>query len=101
MKKDIAIKWVEALRSGKYVQGHGQLHNAQDNTYCCLGVLCDITGTSLDENINLSPAQKNATSLSTSNGIYNSLNECLSEKNDNGMSFTDIADIIEKEWEKL
>lgn len=40
---DAAIKdaWVEDLRSGKYKQGRKQLHNAQDE-FCCLGVLCEI-----------------------------------------------------------
>lgn len=41
MKKDIAIRWVEALRSGKYGQAQTQLKDG-DN-YCCLGVLCEIT----------------------------------------------------------
>lgn len=33
--------WLEALRSGKYIQGVSKLRN-RDNTFCCLGVLCDI-----------------------------------------------------------
>ena len=36
-------KWVAALRSGKYKQGTGQLRT-EDDCYCCLGVLCDISG---------------------------------------------------------
>jgi hypothetical protein len=43
MKKDIKTKWLEALRSGKYQQGRGVLRRLND-TYCCLGVLCDILG---------------------------------------------------------
>ena len=42
MKKEIAEKWVQALRSGEYKQGSDVLHNTSNNTYCCLGVLCDI-----------------------------------------------------------
>jgi hypothetical protein len=42
MKKEIAEKWVQALRSGDYKQGSDVLHNTSNNTYCCLGVLCDI-----------------------------------------------------------
>ena len=42
MNKDIKDKWIEALRSDKYTQGKGYLHQVQDNSYCCLGVLCDI-----------------------------------------------------------
>lgn len=41
--KQARKKWVEALRSGKYEQGKGQLR--QDNKFCCLGVACDILET--------------------------------------------------------
>jgi hypothetical protein len=40
MKKSIKKKWVAALRSGEYEQGTGKLRDG--DTYCCLGVLCDI-----------------------------------------------------------
>lgn len=40
MKKSIAMKWVKALRSGKYKQTRGKLRGQRG--YCCLGVLCDI-----------------------------------------------------------
>lgn len=41
--KQVIIKWLEALRSGEYVQGKGAL-KAHDNKdrYCCMGVLCDV-----------------------------------------------------------
>ena len=42
MNKEIAKKWCAALRSGDYKQGTDVLHNTSNNTYCCLGVLCDI-----------------------------------------------------------
>lgn len=37
MPRDIAKKWLTALRSGKYKQGYGRLYDG--NGYCCLGVL--------------------------------------------------------------
>jgi hypothetical protein len=40
MKQEIKQKWVKALRSGKYKQGEGRLK--QKDTFCCLGVLCDL-----------------------------------------------------------
>lgn len=40
MNKEIKKQWIEALRSGKYKQGREYL--CVDETYCCLGVLCDI-----------------------------------------------------------
>jgi len=41
MKQDIKEKWLNALRSGEYLQGKDSLQPAP-NTFCCLGVLCDI-----------------------------------------------------------
>jgi len=35
-------RWLKALRSGKYGQAQEQLYGG-DNTYCCLGVLCEVT----------------------------------------------------------
>lgn len=35
--------WVEALRSDKYQQGKGALKTIQ-GSFCCLGVLCDLSG---------------------------------------------------------
>ncbi len=34
-------RWVVALRSGKYKQGHYMLRDV-NNKFCCLGVACDI-----------------------------------------------------------
>ena len=46
MKKEVAKKWVKALRSGKYNQGDGclkQTNIKKNKTYhCCLGVLCEL-----------------------------------------------------------
>lgn len=48
MDPELKARWVEALRSNTYEQGHGQLcHiNSRDDrrTYCCLGVLADVMG---------------------------------------------------------
>jgi len=41
LKKDVKEKWLKALRSGNYKQGEINLNN-NNNTFCCLGVLCDI-----------------------------------------------------------
>lgn len=45
MNKNIAKKWVKALRSGKYKQGEGYLKitdNKGNSSHCCLGVLCEL-----------------------------------------------------------
>ena len=60
MKKDLITKWVEALRSERYVQGEGDLvqyeydHVINDDNldapkHCCLGVLCDVLGKSIED----------------------------------------------------
>lgn len=41
MNAEWKAKWVAALNSGDYTQGYCRLSN-DDNTFCCLGVLCDI-----------------------------------------------------------
>lgn len=44
MRKDIAQKWVDDLRSGEHEQTRGVLHAVEDgeHSYCCLGRLCEI-----------------------------------------------------------
>lgn len=47
MNPEIKQRWVAALRSGEYEQGKGFLNS--DGKFCCLGVLCDLH--SQDHNI--------------------------------------------------
>ncbi len=44
MNKEYKTKWINALRSGEYKQGKGQLRYSINGLelFCCLGVLCDI-----------------------------------------------------------
>lgn len=44
MKTKIKNKWIEALLSGKYNQGQGnlRLRDSGEDKFCCLGVFCDI-----------------------------------------------------------
>jgi hypothetical protein len=47
MDAELKAKWVEALRSGNYVQGTLALRqapfaNGKAYSYCCLGVLCEV-----------------------------------------------------------
>lgn len=46
LKAHIKRKWIEALRSGRFLQGAGYLRMRADGErteYCCLGVLAEIT----------------------------------------------------------
>lgn len=53
LPKEDRDKWLEALRSGKYKQGKYSLlmeNENNENTYCCLGVYCDLKGITLSHN---------------------------------------------------
>jgi len=47
MKIDIKTRWIAALRSGEYKQGHHTLHS-KDGCFCPLGVLCDLFAKEFD-----------------------------------------------------
>jgi hypothetical protein len=42
MNAEIKTLWVAALRSGEYKQGERRLRDPETNTFCCLGVLCNL-----------------------------------------------------------
>lgn len=96
-------KLVEALRSGQYKQGAGRLHPT-DDTYCCLGVMCDISG--------VEAWVKNTTfgwcfsgahtayppkSVSSLFGLSTFQMDALVQRNDTGKTFEEIARYIEEE----
>ena len=104
-------EWVKALTSGKYKQGAGQLCNYDcgNPRYCCLGVLSDIQGRLMNgsdgqfylsednpnfyilRNKGIFPAQ-----IQTAMGI--SRQNDIAELNDSGVSFEDIAKVIDLVW---
>lgn len=43
MDPELKRKWVEALRSGRYQQAHGELRS-EEGGYCCLAVLHETAG---------------------------------------------------------
>ena len=114
MNPEIKQKWLDALRSGRYLQGQGKLHYRDGITgehyYCCLGVLCEVLGIkseveeseyttySYDGNFDVLPKSVIAVSgLSTPTGLFvmdGKENE-LSALNDTRTSFENIADLIE------
>lgn len=44
MDAELKAKWIAALRSGEFKQAQSELHNAESDSYCCLGVLCKVAG---------------------------------------------------------
>lgn len=117
MNQEYKTKWINALRSGEYKQGKGALRNTHDK-FCCLGVLYDIAtktepekyswisrendnhklipNIDPDGGICLPPIFAEEIDI-TIGGYINGIS--LWNMNDNeGKSFTEIADIIEREF---
>lgn len=93
MDEQIKKQWVEALRSGKYKQGKKCLRSESD-TYCCLGVLCDIKQKDIWKNAISFESMPRANILDWAKlDVNTAIN--LAKKNDNGASFEEIADWIE------
>jgi hypothetical protein len=105
-------KWVAALRSGDYQQGTGAL--SVDGKFCCLGVACAITDIPLrtpDDHMHfiLPPEthlseivkwwqtlpQDQCSTRSPDVMAANGVRMALSELNDSGKTFAEIADLIE------
>ena len=112
MKRNAKVNWLAALRGGEFHQGMEKLHNTDNNTYCCLGVLAKLqygnpyAGWVEDErgfqytHEQLSPDQLRELGLlvaqqdsliAMNDGLHNSGNE--EGKN---YTFTEIADWIEE-----
>lgn len=113
---ELKVKWLEALRSDKYEQGRSHLRTA-DNRFCCLGVLCDVidptrwTARRGSSWLYMDREGFVPIDVATKTGMRSSLlgalgdddtsdtDACqfhLSAMNDNGSSFAEIADWIEK-----
>lgn len=100
-------KWISALRSGEYQQGKHKLQT-DSNSFCCLGVACKVyekeTGVKLptDSNGNIKGgclySYKQVmrwVGLRTDTGKPKNGSLPLTKLNDRGISFRDIADILE------
>jgi len=48
VNKQLKAEWVKALRSGEYKQGRLRLQRG--DSYCCLGVLCEVAGVAIPRN---------------------------------------------------
>jgi len=118
MNPEIKQAWVAALRSGEYKQGVGQLNENGD--MCCLGVLCDLhskaTGNQWEGDYGvklygqhdcLPPScvvqwaglkeESPYVKIQVSENPEDTMTQPLSELNDNGSTFEEIADLIEEQ----
>jgi hypothetical protein len=118
MNPEVKAKWVEALRSGDYSQCKNYLRSEATGGFCCLGVLSDVfqkeTGkgewkTERDANSNQDFYRfiPNEGSWGSTIGLVQDVRDWsglvsvettinLANKNDDGVSFADIANYIEK-----
>lgn len=115
MNPDIKAQWLQALRSGKYRQGTGSL-KSKSGSYCCLGVLCDLASregiVSEERRYDGLPLFRSTTNRSDENDLTlpgavaewaglrqtapTVMDKGLAGLNDGGMSFAEIADLIEE-----
>lgn len=97
LPKEFATKWVEALRSRKYRQGNGQLK--VNDKYCCLGVACELAGATHKQTQGYgyipSGSRINIPNEIKGFASANNLVSMLTNMNDGGRDFNQIADWIE------
>lgn len=108
MKRSFAMKWADALESGKYPQTTGVLKNGDG--YCCLGVACllagkefdgdDSTGWHISQHMCTLPESVEA-HLGMNSEVGKYPGGVLADLNDSGSSFKEIAAIIRKHWREL
>jgi hypothetical protein len=116
MNSQIKQQWIAALTSGEYQQTQGKLKN--DNSFCCLGVLCDLyskktgipwqqkDGEPIDSYRFYNETELLPLTISNWAGLgdidnpiveYGEEQMCISDLNDTGKSFKEIAVIIEEQ----
>jgi hypothetical protein len=94
--------WVDALESGLWRQGRFSLRKRGKDRrmhHCCLGVAEDLAGLkpfAEGESGVLSVQTLGALGLASQNGCYAG-GQALSQDNDNGASFDEIAKVIRRE----
>ncbi len=95
MDSNLKKEWLSALRSGDYKQGTKVLRKG--NSFCCLGVLCDVVDPSRwNERDDRYLWGKNLLCFAPSFLVGWGEQNPLVRMNDAGFSFLDIADWIEE-----
>jgi hypothetical protein len=116
MNKELKQEWIEALRSGEYEQDTGELCGGSGDTgytHCCLGVLAEIAGVARDRlmaNDHLGKVGRDDLLGPWDSGeegepmfshgdesSWTTYQRRLAAMNDNGYTFRQIADYIERE----
>lgn len=115
MDTTIAKLWVDALKTGKYKKGRLRLNN-DNETFCCLGVLCELAmenGIELekiihdngvitydDSSVNLPDKVKEWAGIKTYLAEFGD-RLCLSVLNDVNHTFNEVIKAIEDNAEKV
>lgn len=116
MNKEVKELWLKALKSGEYQHGTGDLRIG--DTYCCLGVLCDLHRKISGEGGEWKKSEENPwyeylgsaaylpeavsrwSGINRVDGIFyddeTKTNLTLSSENDNSEDFSTVIDYIEK-----
>lgn len=87
-------KWIEALKSDNYKQAKGILYNSYTNGYCCLGVLLEVAG--YDKHLYYGMGKVSYWLGEDHRLLPQALEDEVILMNDDGTSFKDIANYIEK-----
>lgn len=112
MNKEIKSQWTEELKSGRLKQSTGRLRREEKDgsfSYCCLGVLCEIhrkfTGNPWH---NIENSVPHDGLITEEVRMWSGLDSCdphavggfasLATLNDQGKTFAEIADIIERDF---
>jgi hypothetical protein len=100
MNQEVKEKWVAALRSGDYEQGKSHLR--ENGKYCCLGVLCNTVnpdGWKGDFFVYKGEEDRNylPSNFLEEVGLEFVAERKLAYSNDQGATFDEIADQIEKD----
>lgn len=115
MKAEWKEPWVAALRSGNFAQAKEVLRDPTSNSFCCLGVLCDISnlgtwhGSAFELTFpepfeydgGLIDSEESEGELYTDTRDFfgldgSSMGRLMTMNDDDGYSFAEIADWIEE-----
>ena len=112
MKPEIKAAFCEALRSGRYKRTTGVLRHdcLSGSFFCASGVLCDlhakaagtkwVNGTYMNYDCRLPPAVRTWAGLGAESRLVleDELPHTMERLNDDGLTFPEIANLIEQQW---
>jgi hypothetical protein len=94
MDAQLKSKWVRALRSGKFKQCRDVLFDSKSGGYCCLGVLTKVAGIKIGVDVSDSCFPGYGWFTRAVGSDY----DMLTSMNDEGRTFSEIADRIERDF---